>query len=168
MAKVLLGLGGNIGDAKQTLKDAIICLAQNPHIEVISRSCYYKSEPINATGDDFVNNVIAITTNLDPLTLLKVCQSVEDTFGRERPFPNAPRTIDIDILTYDDLEQNHPQLTLPHPRMVERLFVLLPLLEIEPELSLPRVGSLKDLIKNLTSQRIEKIQGCQCPNLSGI
>lgn len=168
MAKVLLGLGGNIGDAKQTLKDAIICLAQNPHIEVTSRSCYYKSAPINATGEDFVNNVIAITTNLDPLTLLKVCQSVEDTFGRERPFPNAPRTIDIDILTYDNLEQNHPDLTLPHPRMVERLFVLLPLLEIEPELTLPKVGPLKNLIQNLTSQRIEKIQGFQCPNLSGI
>jgi 2-amino-4-hydroxy-6-hydroxymethyldihydropteridine diphosphokinase len=167
MAKVFLGLGGNVGDAKQTLKDAIICLAQNPHIEVTSRSCYYKSEPINASGDDFVNSVISITTSLDPLTLLKVCQSVEDTFGRERPFPNAPRTIDIDILTYDQLDHNQPELTIPHPRMVERLFVLLPLLEIEPEIALQGVGPLKDLVKSLTSQRIEKIQGCQCPNLSG-
>lgn len=167
MAKVFLGLGGNLGDAKQTLKDAIICLAQNPHVEVISRSCYYKSAPIDATGDDFVNSVIAITTNLNPLTLLKLCQSVEDSFGRERPFPNAPRTIDIDILTYDKEEHNLPELTIPHPRMTERLFVLLPLLEIEPEINLPGFGPLKDLIAGLSNQRIEKIQGCQCPNLSG-
>ena len=167
MAKVFLGLGGNIGDAKQTLKDAIICLAQNPHIEVISRSCYYKSEPINASGGDFINSVIAITTDLTPLTLLKLCQSVEDSFGRERPFPNAPRTIDIDILTYDDIKHDLPELTIPHPRIGERLFVLLPLLEIAPEMSLPGLGHLKDLVTSLSNQRIEKIKGCQCPNLSG-
>lgn len=167
MAKVFLGLGGNLGDAKQTIKDAIICLAQNPHVEVISRSCYYKSAPINATGEDFVNSVIAITTDLNPITLLKLCQSVEDTFGRERPFPNAPRTIDIDILTYGEEKHDLPELTIPHPRMTERLFVLLPLLEIEPEISLPKFGLLKDLVSSLSNQRIEKIQGCQCPNLSG-
>lgn len=167
MAKAFLGLGGNIGDAKQILKDAIVCLAQHPQIEITARSCFYKTEPINAPGDDYINCVIALETKLGPLPLLRHCQSVEAKFGRERPFENAPRTLDIDVLLYNDAIENHPDLILPHPRMTERLFVIIPLLEVAPNIEIPGFGPIKHLTETLASQRINRVEGCQCPQLSG-
>ena len=165
MAKVFLGLGGNIGDVKQTLKDAIVCLAQNPHIKVINRSCFYQSSPLDAQGDDFINNVVGIRTDLSPENLLKVCQTIEYEFGRERPYKNAPRTLDIDILIYDELQKNTQELTLPHPRLGDRLFVLVPLLELEPHIVIHPWGPLKNLPDQLSSQKITKMPGCQCPKM---
>lgn len=162
MAIAFLGLGGNLGDAKQTLKDAIVCLAQHPQIEITARSCFYQSSPVEASGNDYINNVLLIKTELAPLPLLRLCQSVEDQFGRERPFENAPRTLDIDLLVYDQIEQKHPELTLPHPRMTERLFVLLPLLEIEPDFSLPAFGKLQAFTAELSWQKISRMQCCKC------
>lgn len=167
MAKAYLGLGGNLGDAKQTLKDAMVCLAKNPQIQITAQSCYYQSAPVDAPGDDYINSVVAIQTELSPLALLRLCQSVETEFGRERPFENAPRTLDIDILLYDDLEENHADLVIPHPRMTERRFVLVPLLEINQEATHPKYGAFKNHVEAVSSQIIHKLQGCQCPKLSG-
>jgi 2-amino-4-hydroxy-6-hydroxymethyldihydropteridine diphosphokinase len=167
MAKAYLGLGGNLGDAKQTLKDAMVCLAQHPQIQITAQSCYYQSAPIEAPGDDYINSVVAIRTELSPLALLRLCQSVETEFGRERPYENAPRTLDIDVLLYDNLEENQADLIIPHPKMTERLFVLLPLLEIDQDVSHPKHGLFKNHVEAVSSQVIHKLQGCHCPKLSG-
>jgi 2-amino-4-hydroxy-6-hydroxymethyldihydropteridine diphosphokinase len=163
MAKAYIGLGGNVGDSRQILTDAVICLAQIPSIQINARSCFYISSPVDAPGNDYINNVIAITTSLEPIPLLHACQSVELHFGRERPFARAPRTLDIDLLTYENLSYTDPELTIPHPRITERMFVLLPLLEIEPEIELPLFGKLKNRLPDLSWQKIEKLQMQHCP-----
>ena len=163
MALAFIGLGGNIGDVKQLIKDAIVCLAQRPELKVITRSCMYKSAPVDAEGNDFVNAVISLETEIPPLELLYICQEIELQFGRERSYKNAPRTLDLDILTYDSISMSEANLTIPHPRMTERAFVLLPLLEISPDLELPNLGKISEYLKEVSHQRIEKIQGCNCP-----
>lgn len=162
MANAFISLGGNVGDSRQILTDAVICLAQIPSIQIHARSNFYLSTPIDAPGDDYVNNVIAIATSLDPLPLLHACQAVEKQFGRERPYERAPRTLDIDLLTYDDLSLDTPELTVPHPRITERMFVLLPLLELDPEITLALHGKLKDRLPALSWQKIEKLQNLHC------
>ena len=163
MALAFIGLGGNIGDVKQLIKDAIVCLAQRPELKVITRSCMYKSAPVEADGNDFVNAVISLETEISPQELLFICQQIELQFGRERSYKNAPRTLDLDILTYDKVSITDGNLTIPHPRMTERAFVLLPLLEISPDFDLPGLGKISEYVKNVSHQRIEKIQGCNCP-----
>lgn len=162
MAKAFIGLGGNVGDSRQILTDAIICLAQIPSIQIDARSCFYISSPVDAPGNDYINNVISISTSLPPMPLLHACQAVEKNFGRERPFEKAPRTLDIDVLIYDDLACADPELIIPHPRITERMFVLLPLLELEPEIELPLHGKLKNKVHNLSWQKIEKLQAQHC------
>ena len=163
MALAFIGLGGNIGDTKQLIKDAIVCLAQNPELRVLTRSCMYKSAPVNASGPDFINAVISLEPKLPPEDLLSICQHVEDSFGRERPYINAPRTLDLDVLAYDNISIQNDRLTIPHPRMIERSFVLLPLLEIAPDIDLPGFGKLTKYIPSVKHQRIEKVKGCNCP-----
>jgi len=162
MAKAFIGLGGNVGDTRQILTDAVICLAQIPSIQINARSCFYISSPVDAPGDDYINNVLAISTTLEPKSLLHACQSVEKHFGRERPYEKAPRTLDIDVLIYDDFTSDDPELIIPHPRMTERMFVLLPLLELAPEIELPLHGKLKNKIQDLSWQKIEKLPTQQC------
>ena len=164
MALAFIGLGGNIGDTKQLIKDAIVCLAQHPELRILTRSCMYQSAPVDAEGDDFINAVISLETNLSPEELLSICQQVEQSFGRERPYLNAPRTLDLDVLAYDQLAIHNEALTIPHPRMIERSFVLYPLLEIAPDIDLPGFGKLTKYIPNVKHQRIEKVKGCNCPS----
>ena len=163
MALAFIGLGGNIGDTKQLIKDAIVCLAQYPELRVITRSCMYKSAPVEAIGDHFVNAVISLETNSSAQRLLTICQEVEAQFGRERPFTNAPRTLDLDILSYGQDVVQTDTLTIPHPRMTQRAFVLIPLLEIAPNLNLPGYGNLQEYLESVKEQEIEKIKGCNCP-----
>ena len=108
--------------------------------------------------------MIEIETQLSPYGLLHVCQAVEQEFGRERPYANAPRTIDLDILSFEGVSQTDTELTLPHPRIIERSFVLLPLLEIAPDFFLPNWGELKAYLPNVADQRIEKLpcRNCNC------
>ncbi len=164
MALAFIGLGGNIGDTKQLIKDAIVCLAQHPELRILTRSCMYQSAPVDAEGDDFINAVISLETDLSPEELLRICQQVEQSFGRERPYLNAPRTLDLDVLAYDQLAIHNEALTIPHPRMIERSFVLYPLLEIAPDIDLPGFGKLTKYIPNVKHQRIEKVKGCNCPS----
>ena len=162
MAIAFIGLGGNVGDTRQILTDAVFCLAQIPSIKVLASSCFYISSPVDAPGGDYINNVISVSTSLDPLSLLHACQSVENDFGRERPYDRAPRTLDIDLLIYDDVECNDPELIIPHPRIAERMFVLLPLLELAPDIELPNHGKLKNKVPDLSWQKIEKLHHHHC------
>ena len=164
MAKAFIGFGGNIGDTRQLITDAIVCLAQRSELHILAKSCFYQSAPVEALGGDYINAVIEIETELTPYGLLHVCQAIEQEFGRERPYANAPRTLDLDILSYEGVTQNETELMLPHPKIIERSFVLLPLLEIAPDFFLPNFGHLKAYLPKVAHQRIEKLpcRNCNC------
>ena len=164
MAKAFIGFGGNIGDTRQLITDAIVCLAQRSELHILAKSCFYQSAPVEALGGDYINAVIEIETELTPYGLLHVCQAIEQEFGRERPYANAPRTLELDILFYEGVTQNETELMLPHPKIIERSFVLLPLLEIAPDFFLPNFGQLKAYLPKVAHQRIEKLpcRNCNC------
>ena len=129
-----IALGANLGDMSATLRRAVERIGQTDGIHVTAQSSLYRTAPIDSDGGDYLNAVIQIQTHLNPLDLLAVLQSIENAAGRERPYRNAPRTLDLDILLFDDEIIKLPNLIIPHPRMAERAFVLIPLHEIAPEL----------------------------------
>lgn len=135
MAQTLatIGLGANLGQAVQTLQDAIESLAATSGIDIVAVSGFYGSAPVDSSGPDYVNAVLQAHTSLSALDLLEQLQHIEQQAGRTRPYRNAPRTLDLDLLLYGDLRMNTEKLTVPHPRMLERAFVLLPLAEIDPQ-----------------------------------
>ncbi len=134
MAKVTLGLGSNLGDKRANIADAIARLDQSG-VRVIRRSSEYRTDPWGPIEQDwFVNACVAGETELPPDALLQLCLSIEQALGRTREVRWGPRTIDIDILTYGNLTLHNSRLAIPHPHMLERAFVLLPLAEIEPDL----------------------------------
>jgi 2-amino-4-hydroxy-6-hydroxymethyldihydropteridine diphosphokinase len=128
-----VALGANLGDAVATVQQALRDVAGLPETQLFKASSLYRSEPYEALGPDFINAVALVQTQLNPLDLLHALQALELQSGRERPFKNAPRTLDLDIIFYGDLLLNTPELTLPHPRWHERAFVLQPLAEVWPE-----------------------------------
>ena len=129
-----IGLGANLGDARATLRSAVQAMAALPGTRVLRVSSLYRSAPVDANGPDYLNAVVELDTTLAPLDLLHALQAIEQGAGRERPYRNAPRTLDLDLLLYQELRLNGAQLTVPHPRMYERAFVLLPLAELAPAL----------------------------------
>jgi 2-amino-4-hydroxy-6-hydroxymethyldihydropteridine diphosphokinase len=162
MTVAYLGLGANLGDARQTLKDAVVCLAQQRTIAVLGKSSLYRTAPVDAVGDDYYNCVVKIDTTLTARELLALCHKVEHHFGRERPYRNAPRTLDLDILLYGDDAIDEPDLIVPHPRLTDRAFTLVPLVEIDPSLAIPARGRAATFLPAVADQRIEKVQTCQC------
>jgi len=134
LVNVYAGLGANLGHARQSIDSAILALGKLPETLLVGRSSFYQSAPFQADGPDYTNAVVHLRTRLNAIDLLRAFQSVEDLAGRERPYRNAPRTLDIDLLLYGDGNIQSPKLQVPHPRMHERAFVLLPLSELAPEL----------------------------------
>ena len=128
-----VALGANLGDAVATVQQALRDVACLPDTQLFKASSLYRSAPYEAQGPDFINAVALLHTQLSPLALLHALQALELASGRERPFKNAPRTLDLDIVFYGDVELATHELTLPHPRWHERAFVLQPLAEIWPE-----------------------------------
>jgi 2-amino-4-hydroxy-6-hydroxymethyldihydropteridine diphosphokinase len=128
-----VGLGANLGDARQALASALRALGGIPDTELVRSSRMYLSAPVDAGGPDYLNAVAQVRTRLTAPALLRALQSIEQAAGRERPYRNAPRTLDLDLLLYGDARIASPSLTIPHPRMGERAFVLLPLAELAPE-----------------------------------
>jgi 2-amino-4-hydroxy-6-hydroxymethyldihydropteridine diphosphokinase len=129
-------LGANLGDARTAVLQAFEALACWPEIQVTGRSALYRTAPHEAQGPDFINAVARIDTRLTALDVLDALQAIEHRAGRVRPYVNAPRSLDLDLLFYGDACMHSPRLTLPHPRWRERAFVLLPLAEVWPQ----RVG----------------------------
>ncbi|WP_179401899.1 2-amino-4-hydroxy-6-hydroxymethyldihydropteridine diphosphokinase [Burkholderia guangdongensis] len=162
MTVAYLGLGANLGDARQTLKDAVVCLAQQRTVAVLGKSSLYRTAPVDAGGDDYFNCVVKIDTSLAARELLALCHQIEHHFGRERPYRNAPRTLDLDILLFGDHSIDEPDLIVPHPRLTDRAFVLVPLVEIDPSLAIPARGRADAFLASVAGQRIEKVQTCQC------
>jgi 2-amino-4-hydroxy-6-hydroxymethyldihydropteridine diphosphokinase len=128
-----IGLGANLGDSRAMVLQALNALADLDGLALTRQSSLYGSAPLDAGGDDYVNAVAQVQTRLKPHALLAHLHTIEDAAGRRRPFRNAPRTLDLDILLYDGLELNDPDLVIPHPRMWLRAFVLRPLAEIAPQ-----------------------------------
>lgn len=158
-----LGLGSNIGDRLANLRAAREGLAAGLAGEVIdvqASSSVYETEPEGETGDqpDFLNACLRIETRLGPEALLDACKALEHAIGGERNGPrHGPRAIDIDVLTLGDREHRSDRLALPHPDAASRRFVLVPLLELDPELALPDGTRLADALASLTGQRVERL-----------
>lgn len=128
-----IALGANLGDARATVRDALAQLGQLPQTELRRASSLYRTAPWEARGPDFINAVAEVSTGLTAPALLQALQALELQAGRERPYRNAPRTLDLDVLFYGEARIASAQLTVPHPRWAERAFVLVPLAEIAPQ-----------------------------------
>jgi len=152
-----VGVGANLGDAQQTVRAAIEAMTILARTRVAACSSLFISAPIDAGGNDFVNAVAQLETDLTAQSLLDNLQRIELAFGRERPFRNAPRTLDLDLLIYDQLQMSSDTLQLPHPRMSDRAFVLLPLLELAPEIHIPGKGAARDYLPAVSGQTIERL-----------
>ncbi|MCY1550631.1 2-amino-4-hydroxy-6-hydroxymethyldihydropteridine pyrophosphokinase [compost metagenome] len=134
-----VALGANLGDAARTLRDALNALGRCPAVRLVQASSLYRTAPIDSSGPDYINAVAEVSTTLTAPDLLTVLQDIEQQAGRERPYRNAPRTLDLDLLLYGSAHIDSPALTVPHPRMMLRAFVLVPLHEIAPGRVTPEV-----------------------------
>jgi 2-amino-4-hydroxy-6-hydroxymethyldihydropteridine diphosphokinase len=157
LQRAYIGLGANLGDARATLQAAVDSIAQLPQTRLVARSGDWRSAPVQAEGPDFINAVAAVDTTLAPHDLLAELQRIEQAHGRSRPYRNAPRTLDLDLLLHGDHALDTPRLTLPHPRLHERAFALRPLAELAPGLVIAGRGPLADLLAAVAGQRIEPL-----------
>lgn len=155
---MLLGLGANLGDPVATLQAALAALNRVPCIAVCRRSSFYRTAPIGYTDQPAFTNLVAeIDTSLSPAAVLGACLGIEAALGRERTFPGAPRVVDIDLLLADGAESDTAELTLPHPRLRERAFVLVPLDELYPEARCYGYDFSDDLQTVAATQIFEKL-----------
>jgi 2-amino-4-hydroxy-6-hydroxymethyldihydropteridine diphosphokinase len=157
MPLAYVGLGANLGRPIKTLRQAVVAMRALPETRIEAVSSPYRTAPLDTSGPDFINAVVALRTLLTPEVLLRQLQAIELAHGRERPFRNAPRTLDLDLLLYDDQVLQTATLTLPHPRLHRRQFVLVPLLELNPQLTIAGMGAARDLSNTLHGQVIERL-----------
>ncbi|MFY3382916.1 2-amino-4-hydroxy-6-hydroxymethyldihydropteridine diphosphokinase [Paracidovorax sp. MALMAid1276] len=147
-----VGLGANLGEREAALRAALLALGRCPGTRVLRVSPLYGSAPVDAGGPDYLNAVAEVATTLEPLALLQALQAIEQAGGRQRPYRNAPRTLDLDILWFGGQAVHTPELTVPHPRMAERAFVLLPLSDLLP-------GQVSaDALRAVSAQAIHRVR----------
>lgn len=165
--RALIALGANLGDASETLRAALAALDASSSTHLLRSSGFFATSPVDSSGPDYVNAVAAVETTLDPETLLECLQKIENDFGRVRPagVRNAPRTLDLDLLLYEGEVRDTARLAIPHPRMQERLFVLVPWLDVEPDARLPDGRFVRDVVEQIReadpSQRISRLTSPQ-------
>lgn len=159
-----IGLGANLGDLAGTLRAALAALAGLPHTRLVAVSSAYRTAPVEAGGPDYMNAVARLETALTPEALLQALQAIEQAHGRERPYPNAPRTLDLDLLLHGDASLQGERLTLPHPRLQQRAFVLHPLLELAPALQAPGLGPLSAYLPGVADQTVERLDLSLAPS----
>lgn len=159
--KVYISFGSNLGDREENIKKAIELIGESPEIRIEKASSFYETEPVGDKAQDwFLNGVLEIETQLLPEELLSVLQEIEKELGRMREIVHGPRTIDLDILLFNDRIVDTPRLKIPHPLMYERNFVLIPLAEIVPEARHPVLGkSIEELL--LESPDESEVRRCQ-------
>ena len=157
--RAFVGLGANLGDALATLREAVERLRRLPETRLVAVSSLYRTAPIDSSGPDYLNAVAALDTALTPEALLAALQAIELQHGRERPYRNAPRTLDLDLLLHGAARRRTPALTLPHPRLHERAFVLHPLLELDAGLHDTSGRPLAERLAEVADQRIERVPG---------
>lgn len=162
--RVFVGLGANLGDAAATLRQALRSLAELPGTRVLACSSLYRSAPVDAAGPDYINAVAELSTSLEALPLLRALLKIEAAHGRERPYTHAPRTLDLDLLLHGERVIVTPELKVPHPRLFERAFVLVPLAELAPQLRMPSQPAghsnttVKGWAERVAGQRLEKLE----------
>jgi 2-amino-4-hydroxy-6-hydroxymethyldihydropteridine diphosphokinase len=153
-----VALGSNLSDPPAQIRRALQTLAAMPETRLVRWSSLYRNPPAGYLDQpEFVNAVAKIETRLAPCDLLEQLLAIERAHGRVREFPNGPRTLDLDILLYGERTVREPKLTIPHPRMLERPFVLVPLAEIAPETVVPGGGRIADLVKNVDASALVKL-----------
>jgi 2-amino-4-hydroxy-6-hydroxymethyldihydropteridine diphosphokinase len=154
-----IALGGNLDDPQQHVRAGIAALDALPHTQLLRASSLYRTAPAGYVDQpDFINAVACVRTSLAARALLDQLLALERVHGRVRAFPNAPRTLDLDILLYDEQQIDEAGLMIPHPRMHARAFVLLPLTEIAPEITIPGHGRARDLLALLDKRGVEKLE----------
>jgi 2-amino-4-hydroxy-6-hydroxymethyldihydropteridine diphosphokinase len=152
-----IGIGSNLGDAKDNVQRALLSLNKLPQTTLREQSSLFRTAPIDADGDDYINAVAAIETTLPAQELLDALQSIELQFGRERPYVHAPRTLDLDILLYGQQIIDTDTLTVPHPGLSQRAFALIPLLQLDPLIVIPGKGPAHAFAPVVADQFIQKI-----------
>lgn len=153
--RAFIGLGANLGDARNTLEEALLALSALPHVELVCVSPFYRSAPVGFSPQpDFINAVSEIKTHLSPQELMRLLLSLEKLFGRRREKRWGPRVLDLDLLLYGDEIIEDEFLSLPHPRLEERAFVLLPLLSLAPEILIPGKGQASAYLPSVARQDI--------------
>ncbi|MFZ2627769.1 MAG: 2-amino-4-hydroxy-6-hydroxymethyldihydropteridine diphosphokinase [Rugosibacter sp.] len=156
--RCFVALGANLGDPVATVKAALAALRELPQAELVAASSLYRTAPVGLRHQpDFINAVVEMRAVSPAPTFLAQLFAIEARFGRQRSVPNAPRTLDLDLLLYGDLVSHDAQLTLPHPRLHERAFVLAPLAEIAPQLVIPGLDSVGELLLRCADQQIERL-----------
>lgn len=153
-----IGIGANLGDATATVKAAIAALKSLPDTLWQTASSLYRTAPIDADGEDYINAVACVKTQLSAIDFLHALQAIEQDFGRQRPYYHAPRTLDLDILLFGEQQLNSDELKVPHPQMTRRAFVLIPLTEIAPDLIIPGKGKAQTWLPSIADQRIERLR----------
>lgn len=158
MTLAYVALGSNLGDPRQQVLDAMAALDGLPDTCVLQRSALYRTAPWGVLEQPpFINAVVELETALSPQALLQHLLAIEQRAGRIRAERNGPRTLDLDLLHVDGVRRDDPQLTLPHPRMAERAFVLLPLNDVAPALSLPGLGHVAELLAKVDPAGCERL-----------
>lgn len=157
MVTCYIGIGANLGDACDHVERAIRRLGKLSQSRLVAQSSLFRTAPLDATGDDYVNAVVRLDTSLAAEALLDALHTIELEFGRERPYRNAPRTLDLDLLLYGQQQIATSTLEVPHPRMTQRAFVLIPLLEIDPFIEIPGEGPAHAFVPGVAGQAIQKI-----------
>lgn len=156
-----IGIGANLGDAKQQVQQALQSISHIAQCKLLKGSSLYSSAPVDAPANmhspDFVNAVAQVQTTLSAQALLDALRHIETQAGRVRSTRNAPRTLDLDVLLYGDEVINTATLQVPHPRMHERAFVLLPLVEVAPDVLIPGVGKAASFVQSVSDQRLNKL-----------
>jgi 2-amino-4-hydroxy-6-hydroxymethyldihydropteridine diphosphokinase len=155
--RVFVGLGANLGDARAVLAAAVEALAALPGTRCVACSALYRSAPLDAAGPDYFNAVCELRSALEPPALLQALQRIEAAHGRERPYHHAPRTLDLDLLLFGARCIERPELSVPHPRMHQRAFVLQPLAQIAPDIEIPGRGGLAPWLAATADQSIERL-----------
>ncbi|MET0963740.1 MAG: 2-amino-4-hydroxy-6-hydroxymethyldihydropteridine diphosphokinase [Noviherbaspirillum sp.] len=149
-----IGLGANLGDARATVEAALKELGELPGTRLRERSSLFRTAPVDAGGDDYINAVARVETTLGAADLLARLRDIEQAHGRERAGYNAPRTLDLDLLLYGREKIATAELTVPHPRMTQRAFVLIPLLQIAPLINIPGMGPAHNFVPDVAGQAI--------------
>ena len=158
LAHSAIALGSNLGDSQLILEGALSTIAATPQIRLQACSCWYQTKAIGPPQPDYINGCALLQVNISPQQLLETLLSIETSFGRVRSQRWAARSLDLDLLLYDDLIIDTPTLTIPHPRMRERAFVLVPLAEIAPQWVEPISGrAIAELVKDVDCSGVRKI-----------
>ncbi len=159
MNNIFIALGSNLKNPKKQIKNGILSIKKINGVKILKKSHLYKTPPVGILNQpNFINAVVKISSDLNPQELLDELLNIENIAGRIRDKKNGPRILDLDILLFNDFILNKDNLTIPHPRMHERLFVLIPLKDIDKNIVIPNQGTIKDIINKLAPEKINRIK----------